>query len=213
MRNEDAGVRAARGKKRQEEAENEAGSIEHPEYNSEKRWTSECVRLQWYYKPSKLIIRPIVGWFCRRLRTWERKWMAFARLLWKLLLLRTSNNYPAISVLQSVTFHFRARNFILYKRVYIGSIVVILQFETPFLGSLIFSYRAPNITSSVGVYLLSIHATSFSLATFFPILSRLYYSYKRRILFSYYISGIPNHGYIDYSHSRLKFNLDNLFQK
>lgn len=66
--------------------------------------------------------------------------MVLARLLWKLLLLRTSNNYPAISVLQSVTFHFPARNSILYKRVYIGSIIVILQFETLFLDFLIFSY-------------------------------------------------------------------------
>lgn len=143
MRNEDAEGEGsgAGGKKRQEEAENEAGSIERPEHNSEKRWTSECVRLQWYYKPSKLIIRSIVEWFCRGFKTWERKWMVLARLLWKLLLLRTSNNYLAISVLQSVTFHFRARNFMLYKRVYIESIVVILQFETLFLGSLIFSYR------------------------------------------------------------------------
>lgn len=46
MRNGDAGERVTRGKKRQEEAENEAGSIERPEHNGEKRGASECVRLR-----------------------------------------------------------------------------------------------------------------------------------------------------------------------
>lgn len=89
-------------------------------------------------------------------------------------------------------------SYALYKRVYIGNIVVIVNSSSLKLVSLFINISLSRTEYRLQGFILSCRAITFSLAAFSNSVP-ICYSYKReRIWLSRYILDIPNYGYIDY---------------